>query len=66
MTRAYQLDGQPDTALAVLAQAFEAAPETIRYNGYAKRIILEGVDAAAPDRRRRASKLAERVGLLAG
>lgn len=64
--RAYQLDGQPDTALAVLDQAFEAAPETIRYNGYAKRIILEGVEAAAPDRRRRAAVLAEKVGLLAG
>lgn len=64
--RAYHLDGQPETALAVLDQAFEAAPETIRYNGYAKRIILEGVEAAAPDRRRRAAQLAERVGLLAG
>lgn len=66
MARAYHLDGQPDTALAVLDQAFEAAPETIRYNGYAKRIILEGVEAAAPDRRRRAARLAEKVGLLAG
>lgn len=64
--RAYQLDGQPDTALAILDQAHEAAPETIRYNGYAKRIILEGVEAAAPDRRRRAAVLAEKVGLLAG
>lgn len=64
--RAYQLDGQPDTALAILDQAFEAAPETIRYNGYAKRIILEGVEAAAPDRRRRAAQLATKVGLLAG
>ncbi len=39
--RGYQLDGQPDVALATLAQAHEAAPETIRYNGYAKRIVLE-------------------------
>jgi DNA-binding XRE family transcriptional regulator len=63
--RAYQLDGQPDTALAILDQAYEAAPETIRYNGYAKRIVLEGIEAAAPDRRRRASELAVKVGLLA-
>jgi len=63
--RAYQLDGQPDVALATLEQAHAAAPETIRWNGYAKRIILEEYEAAQPQRRRRAADLAVRVGLLA-
>lgn len=63
--RGYQLDGQPDVALATLAQAHEAAPETIKYNGYAKRIVLEETEAKSPARRRRASELAVKLGLLA-
>ncbi|MFJ2162346.1 helix-turn-helix domain-containing protein [Streptomyces sp. NPDC087856] len=63
--RAYQLDGQPDTALATLDKAFEAAPETIQYNGYARRIVLEETEARFPERRRRASELAVKLGLLA-
>ncbi|MFF4248624.1 helix-turn-helix domain-containing protein [Streptomyces sp. NPDC001822] len=63
--RGYQLDGQPDVALATLAQAHEAAPETIRWNGYAKRIVLEETEAKSPDRRRRAADLAVKLGLLA-
>ena len=63
--RGYHLDGQPDVALATLAQAHEAAPETIRYNGYAKRIVLEETEAKSPARRRRASDLAVKLGLLA-
>jgi len=46
--RGYQLDGQPDVALATLNQAYEAAPETIRYNGYAKRIVLEEAESKSP------------------
>ncbi|MBF9068992.1 helix-turn-helix domain-containing protein [Streptacidiphilus fuscans] len=63
--RAYQLDGRAEAALATLEQAWEAAPETIKYNGYAKRIILEEAEAAAPARRQRAADLAAKVGLLA-
>ncbi|MFF6999095.1 helix-turn-helix domain-containing protein [Streptomyces sp. NPDC008313] len=63
--RGYQLDGQPDVALATLAQAHEAAPETIKYNGYAKSIVLEETEAKSPARRRRASALAVRLGLPA-
>ncbi|MGR4884225.1 helix-turn-helix domain-containing protein [Streptomyces sp. LARHCF249] len=62
--RAYHLDAQPDVALATLAQAHEAAPETVQYNGYAKRIVLEEAEAKSPARRRRASELATRFGLL--
>lgn len=63
--RAYQLDGKPETALETLAKAHTNAPETIRYNGYARRIILEETEAKAPERRRRASELAVKVGVLA-
>lgn len=62
--RAYHLDGQPDAALATLAHAHEAAPETVQYNGYAKRIVLEEAEAKSPARRRRASQLAQRLGIL--
>ncbi|SCK12822.1 helix-turn-helix transcriptional regulator [Streptomyces sp. WMMB 322] len=63
--RAYQLDGKPETALETLDKAYANAPETIRYNGYARRIILEETEAKAPERRRRASELAVKVGVLA-
>lgn len=63
--RGYQLDGQPDVALATLDKAYEAAPETIKYNGYAKRIILEETESKNPARRRRASELAVKMGVLA-
>ncbi|WP_258308647.1 helix-turn-helix transcriptional regulator [Streptomyces sp. NWU339] len=63
--RGYQLDGQPDVALATLDKAHEAASETIKYNGYARRIVLEETEAKQPDRRRRASELAVKLGLLA-
>ncbi|WP_127543497.1 helix-turn-helix transcriptional regulator [Actinoplanes sp. OR16] len=63
--RGYQLDGQSEVALATLERAHEAAPETIRYNGYAKRIVLEEAESKSPTRRRRASELAVKIGLLA-
>ncbi|MFJ8191644.1 helix-turn-helix domain-containing protein [Streptomyces sp. NPDC096094] len=63
--RGYQLDNQPDTAVASLEKAFEAAPETIRYNGYARAILLEEVESTQAARRRRAADLAARIGILA-
>ncbi|MEU2132384.1 helix-turn-helix domain-containing protein [Streptomyces sp. NPDC018352] len=63
--RAYQLDGQAETALATLEKAHEAAPETIKYNGYARRIVLEETEARSPARRQRAAALADQLGLLA-
>ena len=63
--RGYQLDGQPDVAIATLQKAYEAAPDTIRYNGYARRIILEEAESKQAARRRRASELAVEVGILA-
>lgn len=63
--RGYHLDGQPDVALATLDKAHEAAPETIKYNGYAKRIVLEEAESRDPARRERASRLAVKMGILA-
>ncbi|WP_308181757.1 helix-turn-helix transcriptional regulator [Streptomyces sp. DH20] len=63
--RAYQLDAQPDAAIATLEKAHRAAPETIAYNGYARRLILEEVESKQAARRRRASELAMEIGLLA-
>ncbi|GGJ97812.1 hypothetical protein GCM10011583_31620 [Streptomyces camponoticapitis] len=63
--RAYHLDRQPDVALVTLDKAHEAAPETIKYNGFAKRIVLEEAESKSPERRRRASALAVKMGLLA-
>jgi DNA-binding XRE family transcriptional regulator len=63
--RGYQLDGQPDVAIATLEKAHRAAPETIAYNGYARRIILEEAESKQAGRRRRASELAVEIGLLA-
>ncbi|MFF1416897.1 helix-turn-helix domain-containing protein [Streptomyces sp. NPDC058280] len=63
--RGYQLDGQPDVALDTLSRAYESAPETIKYNGYAKRIVLEEAESKNPARRQRASALAIKLGLLA-
>ncbi|MGW2668861.1 hypothetical protein ACWC5F_12430 [Streptomyces sp. NPDC001272] len=62
--RAYHLDAQPDVALATLAQAHETAPDTVRYNGYARRIILEETEARSPTRRHQAATLAAHLGLL--
>ncbi|WP_232789115.1 helix-turn-helix domain-containing protein [Streptomyces odonnellii] len=62
--RGYHLDGQPDVSLDMLARAHEAAPETIKYNGYAKAIVLEQTESKLPARRRRASELAVKLGLL--
>ncbi|WP_069883578.1 helix-turn-helix domain-containing protein [Streptomyces luteocolor] len=63
--RGYQLDGQAETALATLERAHEAAPETIRYNGYARLIVIEETESKNPARRRRAAVLASELGLLA-
>jgi len=62
--RGYHLNGQPDVALATLDKAYEAAPETIKYNGYAKRIVLEETESKDPARRRQASQLAVKMGML--
>lgn len=62
--RAYHLDGQPEVAVATIDAAYETAPETVAYNGYARRILLEELDSRLPTRRARAAVTAARIGLL--
>ncbi|MFI7275591.1 helix-turn-helix domain-containing protein [Streptomyces sp. NPDC049879] len=63
--RGYQLAGEPDMALATLEKAHQAAPETIRWNGYARCIVLEETNTRAPRRRQRAAALAVKLGIPA-
>ncbi|MEU9096455.1 helix-turn-helix transcriptional regulator [Streptomyces sp. NPDC048361] len=65
LARAYRLDGQHERALATLELAHVAAPETIRYNGYARGLVLEETESRLPERRRRAAELAVKIGMLA-
>lgn len=63
VARAWQLAGDRRSALGTLRDANEAAPETIRFNGYARRIVLETAQepgALQADAR----DLADRIGLL--
>lgn len=62
--RACSLAGRPEEALLVLEEAHEAAPETVRYNGFARRMVMEELESRESRRRRRASDLAAQIGLL--
>src|SRR5260370_36687136 len=61
VARAYRLRNDLDASLAALFQAVDAAPETIRYNGYAGRLSLEHLNQGPPDLRKRAAELAARI-----
>jgi len=50
-------------ALATLEEAFIRAPETIRYNGFARRILLEEMETRRGVVRQRAAELAAKVGM---
>jgi transcriptional regulator with XRE-family HTH domain len=62
--RAFYLDRQPEAAVATLDAAYEVAPETVAYNSYARRILLEELDAKVPSRREKAALTASKIGLL--
>lgn len=62
--RAYQLDNQPEPAMNLLEAAYRSAPETVRYHGYAHRLLLEELDSHSLGRRRRAAALAQRTGMV--
>lgn len=62
--RAHHLAGQPEEAMRVLEAAHEAAPETVRYNGFARRMVLEELESRQVQCRDRAGGLAVRIGLL--
>jgi transcriptional regulator with XRE-family HTH domain len=65
VARAYHLAADYSAALGTLDAAYRAAPETIRYNGYARGIIAEFASGGPAALRGDARDLAERVGVLA-
>ncbi|NVI88169.1 helix-turn-helix domain-containing protein [Actinomadura sp. BRA 177] len=62
--RAWRLAGDDAAALGTLDRAYVAAPETVRYNGYARRMTMELAKEAPTALRRDARDLAGRIGLL--
>ncbi|MFE7874586.1 helix-turn-helix domain-containing protein [Micromonospora humida] len=61
--RAHHGKGDKDAAVAMLRQAYESAPETIRFNGYARQITLDLLDGPRSTRDE-ARDLAVKVGLI--
>ncbi|GLZ15156.1 transcriptional regulator [Actinomadura sp. NBRC 104425] len=64
VARAWRLAGDEEAALHALDNAYAAAPETIRYNGYARRMVTELAQEGPPSLRQDAHDLADRIGLL--
>ncbi|MFF5173526.1 helix-turn-helix domain-containing protein [Micromonospora sp. NPDC000089] len=63
VARAHHGKGDNEAAVVTLRQAYESAPETIRFNGYARRITLELLDGPRSIRDD-ARDLALKVGLV--
>lgn len=63
VARGHHLKREYEPTLTVLARAYETAPETIRYNLYARQIVSELVNGPVT-LRRDANELATKVGLL--
>jgi hypothetical protein len=62
--RAWRLSGDDAATLGMLDHAYIAAPETVRYNGYARRMTVELAKDGPTAMRRDARDLAGRIGLL--
>jgi transcriptional regulator with XRE-family HTH domain len=63
VARAHRLEGDHASTLGLLASAYETAPETVRYNLYARQIVVELL-GGPPELRRAANDLAVKVGLV--
>lgn len=63
VARGHRLRADHAATLAALRLAYETAPETIRYNSYARRMTLDLLEGPAP-LRRDARDLAVKVGLV--
>ncbi|GAA0373036.1 hypothetical protein GCM10010151_73880 [Actinoallomurus spadix] len=64
VARAYHLNNDRESALGSLKEAYVAAPETIRYNGHARRLLLEFTTGGPREIRREANALADKIGLM--
>lgn len=65
VARAYHQAADHEAALGTLGDAYVAAPETMRYNGYARSMIAELAMSGPGALRQDARDLADRVGVLA-
>jgi transcriptional regulator with XRE-family HTH domain len=63
--RAWRLSGDEPAVLGTLQAAYATAPETIRYNGYARQMTAELAGSGAAGVRREAAGLAQRLGIPA-
>ncbi|MGC4820391.1 helix-turn-helix domain-containing protein [Micromonospora sp. DT63] len=63
VARAHYGKDDGETAMVSLRQAYESAPETIRFNGYARQITLDLLNGS-PATRKDARDLALKVGLV--
>ncbi|MFC4586928.1 helix-turn-helix domain-containing protein [Sphaerisporangium corydalis] len=64
IARAHHLQREHEAVLATLRLAHDAAPETIKYNGYARRMTLELAETGPANLRPRARELANEITLL--
>ena len=65
VARAFDRADEPEATLGTLQGAYQTAPETIRYNGYAREIVGRMAGSGPAGLRREASGLAERIGIVA-
>lgn len=64
IARAFDLGKDQAATIGTLRDAHRSAPETIRFNGYARRLVADLATAPAPQVRRDARDLADRIGIL--
>ncbi|MDP4511747.1 helix-turn-helix domain-containing protein [Nonomuraea turcica] len=64
VARAHHLQRDHDAVLGTLQLAQQTAPETIRYNGFARRMVFELVDSGPTYLRAQAHQLADQIGLM--
>ncbi|MFF4988905.1 helix-turn-helix domain-containing protein [Streptosporangium saharense] len=64
VARAHRLQRDHEAVLGTLELARRAAPETIRYNGYARRMLVELVETGPAPLRPRARELADKIALM--
>ena len=65
VARAYRLSGDDTAALGTLQSAYRTAPETMRWNGYARQMTQELAESGPAGLRREAAGLAQRLGVSA-
>lgn len=65
VARAHTLQGEATAAFALLAKSERTAPETIKYNGYARDMLLDFLKSPPAGMRQDVRELCERVGVAA-